>query len=367
MENINTGVKPESNNLALEKEGARSQTLALCHDESMNQLFENVFLPQSENSARWLIPDAVMVPVVTNSDPTFVPPRHSQYCFRKDILRTILAFLVNPHGSALYITGPTGSGKTSIVTEVCARLNWGVSQITMNERFEFATLRGTWSYKRVEGSNTPEMVFQDGPLATAMRLGHVLLLNEVDIAPAGEMSGMNDIIEGRPLTIPETGEVIKPHPLFRVIVTANSKGQGDEMGCYAGVQQQNIAAMDRYRFLEVGYPAEMVEKSLLTSILNTSLGKKESAEMAKRMVRLANRVRNEFVGLKGIEGTLHVPVSTRCLTTWAFLAQDYLGSKNAMKAAFEECYLRRCSQSEAQAVNDMAFAIFGDGWNLPAE
>lgn len=350
----------------LEKAGNNS-VANYSHDESMSKLFENIFQSPSQGSGKWVPPEAIKVQVLNHTAASLIPPAHREYCFRKDCLRTLLAFLSNPHGAALFVTGPTGSGKTSIVSEVCSRLNWPLQQITMNERFEFATLRGTWSYRRVEGSTAPEMVFTDGPLTTAMRNGHVLLLNEVDIAPAGEMSGMNDIIEGRPLTIPETGEVVKPHPLFRVIVTANSKGGGDETGCYAGVQQQNIAAMDRYRFLEVGYPAKEVEVSLLTKILAATLGEQAASEVSSKMVELANKVRNEFIGLKGIEGTIHVPVSTRCLTTWAFLAQDYFGSPNPLKAAFEECYLRRCNPSEAQAVNDMALVIFGEAWQLATD
>lgn len=356
-------------NKSLEKAGGIGIE-QFCHDEPMARLFQNIFESPAKGSKKWDCPESLKVPVInasTAADLSCVPPLHTDYCFRKDLLRTLLAFLTNPHGSALYVTGPTGSGKTSLVCEVCARLNWPVEQLTMNERFEFSALRGTWSYRRVAGSTAPEMVFQDGPLATAMRAGHVLLLNEVDIAPAGEMSGMNDIIEGRPLTIPETGEIVRPHPLFRVIVTANSKGAGDDTGCYAGVQQQNIAAMDRYRFLEVGYPAEEVEANLLMKIFSKSLGSAEAKMVSSRMVDLANKVRSEFIGLKGIEGTIHVPISTRCLTTWAFLALDYFGSPNPMKAAFEECYLRRCNDAEAQAVNDMAVAVFGDSWNLPTD
>lgn len=350
-----------------EKAGALEVMSRYAHDEPMASLFKNIFHAPAQGGRKWLCPEGVKVPVLDSSDPALVPPAHDDYCFRKDLLRTLLAFLTNPHASALYITGPTGSGKTSLVSEVCARLNWPLDQLTMNERFEFAALRGTWSYRRVQGAAAPEMVFQDGPLTSAMRGGHVLLLNEVDIAPAGEMSGMNDIIEGRPLMIPETGEIVRPHPLFRVIVTANSKGGGDDTGCYAGIQQQNVAAMDRYRFLEVGYPDPQVETALIENIFSSTLGSAEAKHIAGRMVDLANKVRNEFIGLKGIEGTIHVPISTRCLATWAYLALDYFGSNNALKEAFHECYLRRCNAPEAQAVNDMAAVIFGEVWNRPTE
>lgn len=97
----------------------------------------------------------------------------------------------------------------------------------------------------------PQMRFQYGPLAAAMRFGHVLVLNEVDLADAGELAGLNDVLEGRPLVLAENaGEIIRPHPMFRVICTANSCGNGDDSGRYAGVQQQNLAFLDRFRSRE---------------------------------------------------------------------------------------------------------------------
>ena len=66
------------------------------------------------------------------------------------------------------------------------------------------------------------MTFQYGPLAKAMKYGHVLVLNEIDLADAGELAGLNDVLEGRPLVLADNaGEIIHPHPLFRVVATAN--------------------------------------------------------------------------------------------------------------------------------------------------
>lgn len=75
---------------------------------------------------------------------------------------------------------------------------------------------------------------------------------------------MNDVLEGRPLTIDANqGEVVAPHPMFRVVVTGNSCGNGDALGVYQGVQQQNLAAMDRFMTLSVGYMDEVQETALL--------------------------------------------------------------------------------------------------------
>lgn len=340
----------------LEKAGDRSVE-HFATAKPMAQLFENIF----DKGAKCLIPEAVTAPVLNCTESRYVPPVHASYHFRKDLLRSILAFLRNPHGDALFLTGPTGSGKTSLITEIFGRLNWPLQVFTCTETFEFSQLRGSWVYKTQPGSTAPSMVFQHGPLLTAMKEGQGILINEADIAPAGEMSGLNDIIEGRPITVPETNEVIKPHPLFRLIVTANSKGQGDESGAYAGIQQQNIAALDRYRFLEVGYPDAEVEINLLTGIFAPSLGS-EARRIAEKFVQLANKVRELFVGDNNgtVESTVAVPMSTRTLTRWAYLTQDYCGRP---RDALNEALLNRCTAADKEAINNLAVTIFGAQWD----
>lgn len=323
----------------------------------MKQLFDNCF----DKDQRVTFPDGMTVPVLNCTDDRFVPTVHPQYHFRKDLLRSFRAFLIQPHGDALFLTGPTGSGKTSLVTEIFGRLNWPLQVFTCTETFEFNQLRGNWLYQTKPGQSAPEMIFQPGPLLTAMKEGHGLLINEADIAPAGEMSGLNDVIEGRPLYVPETKELIKPHPLFRLIVTANSKGCGDVTGAYAGIQRQNIAAMDRYRFLEVNYPEPAVEVDLLAGIFRESLGS-EAKRIAEQFVQLANKLRDQFIGNENGngEGTISVPMSTRTLTRWAYLTQDYCGRPHD---ALNEALLNRCSASDKEAINNIAAAIFGEQWD----
>src|SRR5690606_9901961 len=120
------------------------------------------------------------------------------------------------------------SGKTSGIAQVAARLNWPVQQITAHGRMEFTDLVGFHALVSKTPGEAPVMQFMYGPLATAMRNGHILLINEVDLMDPSELAGLNDILEGRPLVIAQNGgEIIQPHPLFRVVVTGNSVGSGD--------------------------------------------------------------------------------------------------------------------------------------------
>lgn len=290
----------------------------------------------------------------------FIPSQSPDYVFRKDFLREFLTFLTNPFGDALFITGPTGSGKTSGVTEIASRLNWPVQQVTAHGRMELSDLIGYHALVSAAPGETPSMQFQYGPLAKAMKHGHILLINEVDLADPGELSGLNDVLEGRPLVISQNGgEIIKPHPKFRVVVTGNSTGKGDASGLYQGVMMQNLAAMDRYRFTKVGYPDAQVELDIL---------EKASPALPKvirnEMVRVAGSVRSLFLGESGTgeDGQLSVTMSTRTLVRWAKLSQCYRGAPNALAYSLEQALLIRSTAEEREAILRICKDCFGDQW-----
>jgi len=304
------------------------------------------------------MPDRIQsVGYINNADDPFIPTATESYEFRRELVRDLVAFLNYPLGDALYITGPTGSGKTSLVTECAARLSWPVQQITMGARTEAADLIGHYVLMSDSPGEEPQMRFQYGPLATAMREGQILLLNEVDLADPGELAALNDVLEGRPLVIASNGgEIIKPHRMFRVVVTGNSTGNGDSTGLYQGVMMQNLAAMDRYRFMIVDYPTKEAEVKLLQKILPASAG-----VLIPMFVDVANKIRESFVGQKD-DGNLSVTMSTRTLLRWAKLTALYKGAPNAADHALQQALLIRAAPEEAIAIQRIAKDVFGQAW-----
>lgn len=208
--------------------------------------------------------DSLELPEYGSEYQLLVPKKSEQYVFDNDNLNFVLRYLQNSHGDSLYISGPTGCGKTSFILEVAARLNWPVESITLSQNSEVADLIGHNIIRK------GQVVFEYGPLSRAMMFGEILLLNEIDLMSAGELASLNDVLEGRALCVnANNGELIYPHPFFRVIATANSKGLGDTSGNYVGVRKQNKAFLDRWIFTEFDYPDQAQESSLiLKSITN---------------------------------------------------------------------------------------------------
>jgi len=238
-------------------------------------------------------------------------PVRKPYVFRNEILRDVLAFLHDISGDGMFLTGPTGSGKTSLVTQAAARLCWPVQSVTCHGRMELNALVG--QFILVQG----ETRFIHGPLSVAARDGHILILNESDLMDPAELAGLNDIIEGQPLVIAENGgEVIRPHPKFRVFATGNSVGAGDGSGLYQGVLRQNLAFMDRFRVVQVGYPEPEIEQQVVSQA-----APKLPVLIIDKMIQVAGEIRRLFVGdHEGGGPELTVTMSTRTLVRWAHLS-----------------------------------------------
>jgi cobaltochelatase CobS len=166
------------------------------------------------------------------------------------------------------------------------------------------------------------MIFEYGPLALAMKFGGLFLLNELDLLEPSTATGLNGILDGQPLCIPENGgELITPHPMFRFAATANTNGGSDETGLYQGTLRMNLALMDRFIVCEMGYPKPEIEEQLLSQTA-ASL----PAQIRKKMVEFANEVRRLFMGEAENNhsgNAIEVTFSTRTLLRWAQLTLRY--------------------------------------------
>ena len=155
------------------------------------------------------------------------------------------------------VTGETSTGKTSLIEQACIRLNWPFKVLSCHER---TTVDDVIGGMQLIGGNT---VWVDGTLIEMMRVGGVWIGDEINLAPAGALAGLNLVCERFRFTIPATGEVVVAHPDFRIAVTGNSLN-GDNRGAYKGTNKMNMAFMNRFVLgCHVGYLKKEQEVALL--------------------------------------------------------------------------------------------------------
>ena len=281
-------------------------------------------------------------------DITNPPAIDENYIFDLPVLNQLLLYLAYPQKDCLFLSGPAGCGKTSMALQTAARLGWEVVQLTLSSRTEAFDLMGHATLRH------GELVYQYGPLVEAMNLGKILILNEIDLMPPGELAALNDVLEGRALTITQNnGEIIEPSPFFRVIATANTKGMGDSLGFYNGTRQLNQAFLDRWRFVEVGYPEKRVELRILKKRCS-----KLDDEILEKLVLLAQELRHTSCPEQG-RASLSAPFSTRSLVRVASLLN--VCASLSVPKALETAFAARLPKEEREYVMRICNDIFGNG------
>jgi cobaltochelatase CobS len=281
-------------------------------------------------------------------------PTPTPYVFSHDLTKKIIGALMAPMNDALYLTGPRGAGKTSGVEQIAARLDWPVQAVTCHNRTELDQLVG--QFVLVNGVTR----FQHGPLARAMAQGHILLMNEVDLMDPGELAGLNDVIERKPLVVVQNGgQAIRPHPMFRVVLTGNTAGEGDDTGDYLGTGRLNKAFLDRCRWCKVDYMDREQELQAVLAHLPTA-----NQIVVAKMIEVANETRRLFVG--GDEGSceLTVTFSTRTVIRWVHLAT--IGKRTESQPllwGLTQALTDGAKPDQREAIHKIAEGIFGDMWH----
>ena len=199
-------------------------------------------------------------------------------------------------------------------------MHWPVQMVPVHGRMELDDLLGQ---KVLENGSTP---YQYGALSIAVKEGHILILDEMDVADPAELAGLYDLLDGAPLVLAQNGgEIIPVHPRFRFVATGNSTGAGDGSGLYQGVLRQSLAWLDRFRCIEVDYPDDATELRILEQLVPGL-----PVVVREKMVQLANEVRRLFTGSTDGNGEgeaqLSVTLSTRGLVRWARLSLRFQGA-----------------------------------------
>ena len=297
-------------------------------------------------------PDHVTLDVFERTE--FAPKTTSSYVFDKTKLKLLLAYLTgDSNGDGMLIYGPFGCGKTSLIRETLGRLNYPTRMLSWNETSDIADLVGRM------GISFGDTRFEYGPLPLAMRDGHALVINEIDRGRAGNLVALNDVLDGGTLLIPETGEVIEPHPNFRLFVTANSAGTGDRTGRYVGsVRQLDPAFLDRFIFLKADYMAEASELDMFMRRFPSYEG-----QFIQKAVSFAHETRKRS---EDLAEPINMPLSTRSLDRFLRLAAQFGIAERSvrdlkiddLRPAMDAAYFDRLSAEEAEAARTLLSMSF---------
>lgn len=159
----------------------------------------------------------------------------------------------------VFLSGVSGNGKTLMIEQACARSRREMVRVQISPETDEDSLIGGM---RLVGGET---VFAHGPIINAMKKGAVCLIDEIDRS-SSKLMCLQGILEGKPVLIPRTGEIVYPHPEFTIIATANTKGRGSSDGKYVFATMMDDAFLERFNInIEQEFPTMAIEKRIISS------------------------------------------------------------------------------------------------------
>lgn len=241
-------------------------------------------------------------------------------------------------GNNLLIVGDSGCGKSRMIKELAKQEGTHVVRVNGTKGITTDSFTGTMR------ANKEGTYFDYGLLPKAMKAGHWLLVDEMDYLDPAYLTTLQAVLEGdgTPLVLTENaGELVHPHPNFRIIATANTLGRGDTNG-YHGTNMMNIATLDRWSIIQMTYTED--EENLIAKIVDRTT--------ARKMMEVATRVRK---AIKSGELPDFV-FSTRRLIKWA----EALTSDLTFSEATEAEVIGRLVKEEREIISEVVFDSFGE-------
>lgn len=276
-----------------------------------------------------------------------VPDLDPDYLFDRPTTLAILAGFA--HNRRVMVTGYHGTGKSTHIEQVAARLNWPLVRVNLDSHISRIDLIGKDAIVVRDGMQVTE--FRDGILPWALQNNVAIVFDEYDAGRPDVMFVIQRVLEvsGR-LTLLDQNRVIRPHPSFRLFATANTVGLGDTTGLYHGTQQINQGQMDRWSIVTtLNYLAHDKEVEI---VLAKAKHYQNAAgrDTVGRMVRLADLTRSAF-----INGDLSTVMSPRTVITWAENAEIFKDLAFALRVTF----LNKCDELERPLVAEFYQRCFG--------
>ncbi|PCI34405.1 MAG: cobaltochelatase subunit CobS [Alphaproteobacteria bacterium] len=286
------------------------------------------------------------VPAFSETD-DHVPEIDNTYIFDHDTTLAILAgFAFNRR---VMIQGYHGTGKSTHIEQVAARLNWPCVRVNLDSHISRIDLVGKDAIVLKDGVQVTE--FQEGILPWALQSPTALVFDEYDAGRPDVMFVIQRVLEvAGKMTLLDQNKVIHPHPSFRLFSTTNTIGLGDTTGLYHGTQQINQGQMDRWNIVStLNYLPHDVEENIVLAKL-PSLQDEKGKKMIQQMVQVADLSRSGF-----INGDISTVMSPRTVLTWAENTEIF----KDVAFAFRLTFLNKCDELERSVVAEYYQRCFG--------
>ena len=277
-----------------------------------------------------------------------VPEIDPTYKFDPDTTLAILAGF--SHNRRVMIQGYHGTGKSTHIEQVAARLNWPAVRVNLDSHISRIDLIGKDAIKLREGKQVTE--FHEGILPWALRNPVAIVFDEYDAGRADVMFVIQRVLEhdGK-LTLMDQNEIITPHPQFRLFATANTVGLGDTTGLYHGTQQINQAQMDRWSLVATLNYLSIDAESAIVLAENPHYNNEAGRKTIKQMVTVADLTRTAFMN-----GDLSTVMSPRTVISWAQNAEIFRNIGYAFRLSF----INKCDELERQTVAEFYQRCFDE-------
>ena len=277
-----------------------------------------------------------------------VPENDPDYLFSRDVTLAILAGF--KHNRRVMIQGYHGTGKSTHIEQVAARLNWPCIRINLDSHVSRIDLIGKDAIVIRDNKQITE--FKEGILPFALQSNMALVFDEYDAGRPDVMFVIQRVLEvkGR-LTLLDQSKVIHPHPCFRLFSTTTTIGIGDTSGLYHGTQQINQGQMDRWNIVATLNYLPHDDEANIVLAKAKSYRTEEGRKIVGNMVRVADLTRSAF-----INGDLSTVMSPRTVIIWAENAEIF----NDVGFAFNLSFLNKCDELERGLVAEFYQRCFGE-------
>ena len=290
-----------------------------------------------------------------------VPEINPNYVFKIESLLPILMGLAN--GENIWLSGHTGTGKTTLIEQICARLNYPLVRVAFDHAIDRYELMGTTTLIS-DGKGGTKSRFNPGIMEQTLPNGYVLLCDELDCARPDSLYVMQDVLEHKTKFVLESNDdtgtkarEIHFHPMSRIIATGNTKGNGDQFNLYPACRTLSAATLDRFTtWVEVEYLSPKEEKELLKK---SGLVGAMTAKQIDSITEFARCMRDSF-----INGRIPVSFSPRRELQFAKKTNFLMGIAKydfakATRVALQAVVVASADKDSVDSILSLAQVAFG--------